>query len=177
MQSGSGLAESQPDSFTAEVLDVPSAQLIMSGSIDEKWKALVLYDDEDMATFIAGKLDGIGFNSIVAANMRDAAKQLKFLEFNLLVIQENYQGSSLRGNHLLQALRPLAGSSRRGLVLAVISPEMDTMDEMIAFALSLDLIVNVKDINSIDRLVANTIGRNKKFYNIFRESLEELGLD
>ena len=170
-------SELAPNSFVAESLDIPSAQLMMSGSVDEKWKALVLYDDEDVATLIADKLDGIGFNSIVAANMRDAAKQLKFLEFSLVVIQENYQGSSLRGNHLLQALRPLAGSSRRSLVLVVISPEMGTMDEMITFALSLDLIVNSADIKTIDRLVASTIGRNRKFYSIFKESLEELGLD
>jgi len=157
--------------------DQEAIQAFLSAGVDDRPKALIVYDDEEVADLLARKLEALGHRSAVAINMRDAAKQLKFADFGLLLIQEDYYGSSLSGNQLLRSVQHMDGQNRRGMLVVLISPTMTTLDDLQAFALSLDAIINTEDIESIDRLLLSIVARAKKFYASYREILVELGMD
>ena len=152
-------------------------QAALSEAADDRPKAMVVYDDPVVQELLLQKLEGTGYNATAALNPRDAAKQLKFANFSLLILQEDYCGASIRGNLLLRSLQTLDLSSRRGMLVILVSPTMTSLDDLTAFALSIDGIVNVADIDSIDRLLVSVIARANKFYAFYRDILIEHGLD
>lgn len=162
------------DEFTTSKLTLKQ---LLNGEIDERPKALIVYDDLDAAEMLEQKMDVLGFQVSVAMNLRDAAKQLKFANFSIVLIQEDYYGASLSGNHLLRALQSMEGASRRGMLVVMISPTLTTLDDLLAFSLSLDAIVNSSELANIERILISTIGRATKFYAVYREILAEHGLD
>ena len=174
MPAPSAFSGGQDESDNSQQLTI---QQLMSGDVDERLKALVVYDDLDIAEKLEQKLDTMGFQVSVAMNQRDAAKQLKFSNFTLVLIQEDYYGASLAGNHLLKSLQGLEGHSRRGMLVVLISPTMTTLDDLLAFSLSLDAIINSAELDNIERILISTIGRSRKFYAIYREVLAAEGLD
>lgn len=150
---------------------------LMAGEVDERPKALVVYDDLDVAESLEHKLDALGFQVSVAMNQRDAAKQLKFTNFTILLIQEDYFGASMSSNHLLRSIQTMEGPARRGMLVIMVSPTMTTLDDLLAFSLSLDAIINTEELGNIERILISTIARARKFYAVYREVLSEQGLD
>jgi len=157
--------------------DDPSLQSLLLGGIDDRPKALVVYDDEEIADMLAQKLESIGYSPSVAVNLRDAAKQLKFANFTILLVQEDYYGATLHSNHLLRTVQSIDANSRRNMLVVLISPNMTTLDDLLAFSLSFDAVINTAELGGIDRLLMSIIARAKKFYSIYREILAEHGLD
>ena len=152
-------------------------QAVLSEFVDGRPKAIVVYDDPETQELLLAKLEGSGYNAMAALNPRDAAKQLKFANFALLVLQENYCGASLRGNLLLKSVQVMDIGNRRGMLVVLISPTMVTLDDLTAFSLSIDAIINVSDFDHLDRLLVSSTARAKKFHAVYREILAEHGLD
>ena len=152
-------------------------QAALSEAADDRPKAIVVYDDPMVQEFLAHKLNDCGYKAMVALNPRDAAKQLKFINFSLLVLQEDYCGGTLHGNLLLRSLQTIDISNRRGMLIILVSPSMTSLDDLTAFSLSIDGIVNVADLASIDRLLVSITARAAKSYAVYREILSEHGLD
>ncbi|MDL2260486.1 hypothetical protein LJB99_06415, partial [Deltaproteobacteria bacterium OttesenSCG-928-K17] len=152
-------------------------QQLLAGETDDRPKALVVYDDLDIAEMLEQKLDKMGLSVTVAVNLRDAAKQLKFANFTILLLQEDYFGSNMTTNHLLRSVQGMDSQSRRGTLVVMISPTQTTLDDLTAFSLSIDAIVNTAEIANIERILISTIARANKFYAIYREVLAEHGLD
>lgn len=155
----------------------PGIQSLIMGGIDDRPKALVVYDDDEVAAMLAEKLEALGYSASVAVNLRDAAKQLKFTTFAILIVQEDYYGASFQSNHLLKTVISLDSHTRRSMLAILISPTMTTLDDLLAFSLSLDAVINVSELEAIDRILMSIIARGKKFYAIYREILAEHGLD
>jgi CheY-like chemotaxis protein len=152
-------------------------QSALTEAVDDRSKAIVVFDDPEVQELLVRKLEENGYQATAALNPRDAAKQLKFANFSLLVLQENYSGASLRGNLLLKSLQGIDITSRRGMLIILISPTITSLDDLTAFGLSIDGIINIADIDSIDRLLISITARAKKFYATYREILAEHGLD
>ncbi|MDR2946551.1 MAG: hypothetical protein LBV79_07400 [Candidatus Adiutrix sp.] len=149
-----------------------------SGSAaDGHSKALVVYDDEQIGEALAAKLEALGFEATVAVNLRDAAKHLKFASFDIALVQEDYYGASLVSNHLLKSIQNLDSQTRRAMRVVLISPTMTTLDDLLAFSLSFDAVVNKADLETIDRILMSVMARAKKFYAVYREILTEHGFD
>jgi CheY-like chemotaxis protein len=157
--------------------DDPSLQSLLMGGIDDRPKALVVYDDENIADMLADKLESIGYSPSVAVNLRDAAKQLKFANFTILLVQEDYYGANLHSNHLLKTVQNIDAHNRRNMLVVLISPNMTTLDDLLAFSLSFDAVINTSELGGVDRLLMSIIARANKFYAIYREILAEHGLD
>jgi CheY-like chemotaxis protein len=165
--------EHPPLPAISEEADLQSA---FNEAVDHRPRAIAVFDDPEMQEFLVRKLEESGYKATAALNLRDAAKQLKFVNCSLLVLQENYCGASLHGNLLLRSIQSIDISSRRGMLVILISPGMTTLDDLTAFGLSIDGIINIADIESIDRLLASITARAKKFYAVYREVLAEHGL-
>jgi len=170
-------AMQRPPQAYEDRVEEDAIQSLLAAGLDERPKALIVYDDDEVADLLATKLEALGHRPTVALNMRDAAKQLKFADFGLLIIQEDYFGTSLGGNQLLRSVQHMDNQYRRGMLVVLISPTMTTLDDLQAFALSLDAIINQSDIPSIDRLLLSIVARARKFYASYREILGELGMD
>jgi hypothetical protein len=139
--------------------------------------ALVIYDKEETQDFLNEKLTGMGYKVVVAVNVRDAAKQLKFGSFQVVLLQEDYYGANLRSNQLLKALSTLELSVRRKMFIGLIGPNFTSLDDLVAFSLSMDTVINTKDLEDIERMLISATGHVAKFFATYNELRLARGVD
>ncbi|MDR1607698.1 MAG: hypothetical protein LBT38_04730 [Deltaproteobacteria bacterium] len=139
--------------------------------------ALVAYDSEEIQDLLYTKLSNMGYKPVMAINVRDAVKQLKFGRFRLMLIQEDYYGATLSSNQLIRAVNSLELSIRHEMFIAVIGPSFTSLDDLTAFSLSLDTVISTADIEDIERILISGMGHVQKFYATYNEMLLQRGLD
>jgi hypothetical protein len=159
--------------------NVSEAQSIMelSDSHEGLKSALVAYDDEEVQNHLQEKLTNMGFKVSVAVNLRDAAKQLKFASFNVVIIQENYYGATLKNNQLLKAIQGMEVRTRHKMFIGMIGPSFTSLDDLLAFSLSLDTVINTRDIDDVERLLISAIAHVNKFFAAYNELRTARGVE
>jgi hypothetical protein len=64
---------------------------------------------------------------------------------------------------------------RRNMFIALISDRFRTMDNMMALNKSVNLIINIKNIEDIGKILSRAITDNEFFYRILKGTLKEVG--
>jgi hypothetical protein len=72
-------------------------------------------------------------------------------------------------------INQLSMSIRRRIFLTLIGEDLKTMDEMQAFSLSANLVVNINDIKNLSFIMKKALKEHEKFYKVFMDTLAELG--
>jgi hypothetical protein len=139
--------------------------------------AMVAFDNEQIVESITEKLGNIGFRVIAAINVRDAVKQLKFGRFQLLVIQEDYYGATLATNQIIRAVNSMELSIRHDMFVAVVGSSFTSLDDLTAFSLSLDTVINNNDIDDIERILISAMEHVKKFFSSYKELRSQKGFE
>ncbi|MBW2639762.1 MAG: zinc-ribbon domain-containing protein [Deltaproteobacteria bacterium] len=104
-----------------------------------------------------------------------ALKQMRFHVFDMVVLNESFGTRDPDMNSVLKYLDRLNMSIRRNIFLALITTRFRTMDNMTAFNKSVNLIINLKNINEIEKILRRGLADNKAFYRVFKESLIKTG--
>jgi hypothetical protein len=144
---------------------------------DASRSALVIYDNEEIQDLLNDKLTAIGYHVVIALNVRDAAKQLKFGSFKVVLLQEDYYGANQKSNQLLKALNNLELSVRRKMFIGLIGPNFTSLDDLMAFTLSMDTVINSRDLDDIERLLISATGHVAKFFATYDELRLARGVD
>jgi CheY-like chemotaxis protein len=137
--------------------------------------ALIVYDNEEVQAFLEEKIANMGYKVSLALNIRDAAKQLKFGRFQIVLLQEDYFGANVKNNQLLKAINTLELSIRRKMFIGLIGPNFTSLDDLMAFTLSLDTVINIKDIEDIEKLLISGMGHVTKFFSTYNELKAQRG--
>ena len=66
-------------------------------------------------------------------------------------------------------------SIRRGIFVAMISTSYRTMDQMMAFRYSVNIIVNDKNIDDFGKIVRRGLTDHELFYRVLNETLKNSG--
>jgi hypothetical protein len=138
--------------------------------------AMIAFDSEEIQEKLTEKLTSLGYRVTPAINVRDAVKQLKFGRFQLLLIQEDYYGATLSTNQLIRAVNSIELSIRHDMFVAVVGPSFTSLDDLTAFSLSLDTVINTGDIEDIDRILISAMSHTVKFMATYKELLIQRGL-
>jgi hypothetical protein len=139
--------------------------------------ALVAYDDEDVQGKLQEILGNMGYKVSMALNLRDAAKQLKFASFQVVLVQENYFVANLRNNQLLKAIQGMEVRTRHKMFIGMIGPSFTSLDDLTAFGLSLDTVINTADIEDAERLLISAIEHVNKFFSAYNELRAARGVE
>jgi hypothetical protein len=139
--------------------------------------AMIAFDTEEVQEKLIEKLSTLGYRTTTAINVRDAVKQLKFGRFQLLIIQEDYYGATLQTNQIVRAVNSIELSIRHDMFVALVGPSFTSLDDLTAFSLSLDTVVNSGDLEDIDRILISAMSHVKKFMTAYKELLHQRGLD
>lgn len=138
--------------------------------------ALICENDPEILKQINIVLGIMDYGITVAESVRDALKKIKYHTYNMILVNEAFEGSDPDANGLLVYLERLSMDVRRNIFVGLLTRRFASMDNMAAFVKSVNITINVKDINSLDRILARGINEHDLFYATFKESLKKLGM-
>ena len=142
---------------------------------EEGLTALLCEQNPKVRKTIEEALRIMDYQITVADSARDALKRMRYHVYDLIVVNENFDTNNPEANGVLLYLERLGMSVRRNIFVAMISTRYRTMDNMMAFRDSVNLIVNVKNIDDIGKILSRSITDTELFYNVLKEALKETG--
>jgi predicted Zn finger-like uncharacterized protein len=124
---------------------------------------------------IENALHLMDYQITAAESARDALKRMRYHTYDLIVVNESFDTNNPDSNGVLIYLERLGMAVRRNIFVAMISNRYRTMDNMMSFHDSVNLIINIKNIEDVGKILSRGITDTELFYNVYRETLKELG--
>ena len=137
--------------------------------------ALVCEDVLERQAVIKTALEQIGFSMLAVKNADEAITRLRRDVYELVIVDEQYEGATPLDNKVLAAVRAMAMSHRRGMFVALLGREFKTFDNVVAFARSVNVVVNLNDLPHLPAILKKGIAEHVDFYRVFRQVLAEAG--
>jgi len=138
--------------------------------------ALVCENDPEIIKQINIVLGIMDYSVATAETVRDALKKMKYHTYDMMLVNESFDGSDPDANGLLVYVERLNMDVRRNIFVGLLTQRYSTMDNMAAFLKSVNITINVKDIGSIDRILSRGMNEYELFYSSFRDSAKKMGL-
>ncbi len=139
--------------------------------------ALVLDGDDGHVKEINTALEQLSYKSILPTSMREAMGKLHLYHFDMIILSDGFDGQDLERSPITHYLNHLSMSLRRKIFLVLLSDKFKTMDNMMAFGKSANLVVNPDDLSNLPLILKKAISDNEKFYKVFMDTLKETGKD
>jgi predicted Zn finger-like uncharacterized protein len=142
---------------------------------EEGLTALVCESNPLVLKTISDALELMEYQITKAESARDALKRMRYHNYDLFVVNENFNTDNPESNGILLYLERLNMTVRRNMFIALVSDRFRTMDNMMALNKSVNLIINIKNIEDIGKILSRAITDNEFFYRIFKGTLKEVG--
>ena len=136
---------------------------------EEGLTALLCEQNPHARQTIEGALNLMDYRITVAENARDALKRLRYHAYDLIVVNESFDTNNPDANGVLIYLERLTMSVRRNIFVAMISNRYRTMDNMMAFQKSVNMIINVDNISDFDKILRRGLADYGMFYRVYKE--------
>ena len=137
--------------------------------------ALLCEPDPDIRAKLRSALGDLGYNTTEPKSPIDALKQMRFHVFDVVVLNEMFGTQNPDENNIHRYLDRLAMETRRNIFVALVTDRFRTSDNMQAFNKSVNIIVNLKNIDDFQKILKGAIADNAAFYRVFREALIKTG--
>jgi len=134
--------------------------------------ALVCESDPAAREKISSALRLMGYQITEPDSIKDAVKNMRFHIYDVVVVNENFDTENPDTNIVLNSLANLNVGTRRQIFVALLSGRFRSMDNMTAFNKSVNVIVNMKNIDDISGILKRSLTDNTAFYHVFKEALK-----
>ena len=139
--------------------------------------ALLLDGDEGHVMEINSALKELSYKPILSTSISEAMGKLRLHHFDLVLFTDGFDGQDLEHSPIAHYLNHLSMSLRRKIFLVLVSDKFKTMDDMMAFGKSANLVVNPDDLSNLPLVLKKAVSDNEKFYKVFMDILKETGKD
>lgn len=137
--------------------------------------ALLCEPDPDIRSRIRTAIENMGYQATEQESARDALKQMRFHVFDLIVLNERFDTDDPDDCPVLKYLDSLPMVIRRNIFVALITDRFRTTDDMAAFNKSVNLIINLKNIDEAEKILKRGVTENTAFYRVYKESQVSTG--
>ena len=134
--------------------------------------ALVCVDQQQYQKMVVPQLIDMTYKVHLGLFEEDVLLKLKTYSYNVVVVYENFKGSTPQNNPILRAMVRRPGTERRQHFLVLVSHQFPTNDAMSAFVQSVDLIVNIADLANFRPVLRRGVAQYRELYNSFHETLK-----
>lgn len=138
--------------------------------------ALVCLDVPEMQRLAIEQLAELGYKIHTGTFLEDSILKLRAHAYDVILVSEHFNGSSLRTHPILAESVKLPAAQRRRQLVAVIGASLKTNDELQAFALSADVVISLSDVLNLRPVIRRAINRAAEFYTPLNESITGLSL-
>src|SRR5436190_14785116 len=108
--------------------------------------ALVCIDHEEYQKLVVPQLIDMNYKVHLGLYEDDVLLKLRTYSYDVIVIYENFKGTTTENNPILNEMVRRPGPQRRAHFVVLLSRRFPTNDSMTAFVQSVDLIVNMGDL-------------------------------
>ncbi|MCJ7617742.1 MAG: zinc-ribbon domain-containing protein [Desulfobacterales bacterium] len=137
--------------------------------------ALLCETDPAILAKIKTAVENMGYHTTEAHSALDALKQMRFHVFDMVVLNEKFDTQDPDNNNVLKYLQQMSMDIRRNIFVALITDRFRTMDNMAAFHKSINMVINLKNINEIEKILKSGVADGAVFYRVFKEVLAKTG--
>ena len=122
---------------------------------------------------VARKLTDIGFQVYVAEETRQAIETMRSKQLDLVLLDPQFDPTEQGSAFVIREVNVLRPAQRRRLFFVLLSPSLRTMDAHAAFLNNANAIVNVNDLDDLDRVMDVAL---REFNELYREFFSAFGL-
>jgi hypothetical protein len=134
--------------------------------------ALVCVDHQQYQKIIVPQLIDINYKVHLGLFAEDVILKLKTYIYNVVIIYENFKGSTLQTNPILAEMANRPGANRRDFFVVLLSHRFATNDAMTAFVHSVDQIINVSDLANFKPVLRRSVAQHRELYQPFQETIQ-----
>jgi hypothetical protein len=134
--------------------------------------ALVCVDHQQYQKMIAPQLIDMNFKVHIGLHEEDVLLKLRTYSYDIVVIYENYKGSTPASNPILKEMMQRSGAQRRDHFVALLTHRFTTNDAMSAFVQSVDQILNVADLANFKPVLRRGMAQHREMYHAFHSTLK-----
>jgi predicted Zn finger-like uncharacterized protein len=175
------------DASLSEVADAPTAieaDLDMTSAYDSPLEvleegamsALVCVDEPGRLKAVKEALEDLNYYTSVASSVKEALSKLRYNQYDLVMLDEEFCGESADNNTVLRYMQPMPMSARRNIFLMLISNQGRTLDNLMAFAQSVNAVINVSDVQKVKLVVERAMADHRRFYKVYRDLVQVIGI-
>jgi CheY-like chemotaxis protein len=142
---------------------------------EEGRTALVCQPDAGLRATIIEALRLMEYHITVTENTREALKKMRYHDYHLVVADELFDTTNPETNGVLVFLERMPMATRRNIFVCMVSSRFRTMDYMLAFNRSVNLIVNRKNVSDFAKILESGIADHEYFYRVYRDVRKQMG--
>ena len=136
-------------------------------------KTSLICADPSTTDAVRASLKSLGYKSHTAETAEMAIERLRYTQYDVIVIDENFAGSSLRSNTLLGYLSALPMAQRRHSFVCLIGSSFKTLDAMQAFAQSVHVVVNPADLPNLTPILRKGTAEFELQYKVYKDAVAQ----
>lgn len=136
----------------------------------DKRKAL-LCSSEPYREPVARKLTSSGYQVFVAEETRQAVETMRSKQMDVVLLDPQFDPAEQGSAFVVREVNILRPAQRRRLFFVLLSPSMRTMDAHAAFLNNANAIVNINDLDELDRVMDIVLGAYNELYREFYAAL------
>ena len=170
-------AASEPDSLVPETFvegDLGTMATTEDDFVEDQKLALICFDQPNVQAGVKTALEGLGYTVHASAKAEDAIQRIRQNRYEVVLLHEAYGGSA-ENNLVLQAIQPMVMPLRRHMCVGLVGKAFRTLDNMMAFAKSVNFVVAERELPKIKAITRQAVTANDQFYRVFREALRDAG--
>jgi hypothetical protein len=133
--------------------------------------ALVCIDHPAYHKLIVPQLTELGYKVHLGLFEDDVMLKLATYSYNVVIIYENFKGTSVGENAILKEMVRRPSPMRREHFLVLLSHRCTTNDAVSAFVHSVDQVLNVADIANFRPVLRRGVAQHQELYQPFRDAL------
>jgi len=165
-----------PTAIAAD-LDVTSAYDSPLEVLEEGARsALVCVDEPSRLKAVKEALEDLNYYSSMASSVKEALSKLRYNQYDLVMLDEEFCGENAENNTILRYLQPMPMSARRNIYLMLISSQVKTLDNLMAFAKSVNAVINASDIQKVKLVLERAIADHRRFYKVYWDLTKSIGI-
>jgi hypothetical protein len=138
-------------------------------------KTSLICADPNTTEVAKATLRELGFKFHTAETHELAVERMRYTNYDCVILHENFAGSSLRSNAVLNYLAPLSMAQRRYTFVCLVGPSFKTLDAMQSFAQSVHLVLNPGDLPNLGPILKKGLAEFEMLYRVFKDTVETMG--
>lgn len=134
--------------------------------------ALVCIDHQQYQKLVVPQLIDMNYKVHLGLFEEDVLLKLKTYSYNVVIVYENFKGSTAQANPILRDMVKRPNAQRREHFVVLLSHRFATNDAMSAFAQSVDQIINIADLANFKPVLRRGVTQYRELYHAFNETMK-----